>query len=262
MRHAAHAEWTKLRTVRSTGWLLLALIAATVVVGALTTSAVDTAHCPTPAECFEDTTKLSLTGVRVGQIAVVLLAVLAIGNEYGTGMVRTTLTAYPRRAEVLGAKAAVLVALVAVAGTVGVLGSLYAGRVILPGNGFTAANGYPELSLTDGPTLRAAVGTVLYLVLIALLAFGVGVAVRDTAGSVTTLLTLLYIVPVITPLVGDTDWSERLEKLAPMSAGLAIQATSRLDSLPIGPWAGLGVLACYAVVALLLGGARFVGRDV
>ena len=256
-----HAEWTKLRTVPSTAWLLLAAIALTVAVSALATASVNTSHCPSPTECFEDTTKLSLTGVWLGQAAVVVLAVLAMTNEYGTRMIQTTLAANPRRVTVLLTKGAVVTAGVLVAGMLGVIGSLVAGRTILPGNGFTEANGYPPLSLADEPTLRAAVGTVLYLGLVALISLGVGTIVRDTAGAITAVLSLLYLFPLIAQFVSDPEWYERLQKLAPMTAGLAIQTTTGLDRLPIGPWAGLGVLAAYAGGAMLLGCIVFTIRD-
>lgn len=261
MKHAVHAEWTKLRTLPSTGWLLLALVVCTVLAGAATTGAVSTENCPTPARCFEDTTELSLTGVRLGQAVAVVLAVLAVSNEYSTGMIRATLTAYPRRRVLLPAKAAVLTATVLGAGTLAVLGSLAVGRALLPGNGFTEADGYPPLSLTDGPTLRAAVGTVLYLALVALLALGVAAVLRDTAAALTCVLTLLYLAPVLTELVSDPDWQERLQRYAPMPAGLAVQATTHLDQQPIAPWPGLAVLAAYAAAALLAGALLTVRRD-
>ncbi|MEU8803448.1 ABC transporter permease subunit [Spirillospora sp. NPDC048819] len=258
---AVRAEWTKLRTLPSTMWLLPALAGITLAVGAAVTGAVDTSHCPTPAGCREDLPKLSLSGVQVGQVAAIVLGVLAVGGEYATGTITATLAAVPRRGTVLAAKAAVVAGTVAAAGTAGVLASLAAGRGIAPGNGFTAASGYPPLSLTDGPTARAAAGTVLYLVLVALLALGVGTAVREQAAAVTAVLALLWIVPIITRLIGDARWQERLERLAPMSAGLAVQSTRDLDLLPIGPWAGMGVLAGYAAAALLAGGALFARRD-
>ena len=96
-------------------------------------------------------------------------------------MIRTTLTAMPHRVTVLGAKAAILTGLVLAAGTIAVLGSVLTGRLILPGHGFTAARGFPPLSLGDGPVLRAAAGSVLYLALIALLSLGTATAVRDPA---------------------------------------------------------------------------------
>jgi ABC-2 type transport system permease protein len=149
----------------------------------------------------------------------------------------------------------------AAAGSVGVLGSLVAGRLILPGHGFTSANGYEPLSLADGPTLRAAVGSVLYLVLVALLSLGVATVVRDAAGAITGMLALLYAFPIIVALVSDPAWQHRLQRYGPMSAGLSVQNTIGLDELPIGPWPGLGVLATYAGVALLSGLMVFQLRD-
>lgn len=211
------------------------------------------------------------TGVLLGVIAVfslavaaIVLGVLAVGGEYATGTITATLAAVPRRGAVLAAKAAkaaVVAAVVAAAGSAGVLASLAAGRAILPGNGFTAANGYPPLSPLDGPTARAAAGTVLYLVLVALLSLGVGTAVREQAAAITAVLGLLWIVPVVTQFIGDAQWQERLERLAPMSAGLAVQATRDLELLPIGPWAGMGVMAGYAGAALLAGGVLLAVRD-
>ncbi len=256
------AEWTKLRTLPVLPWLAVAVVAATVLTGAATVAPVDTGNCPTPAGCHEDTARLSLAGVRFGQVPAVVLAILVIGGEYATGTIQTTLAATPRRLAVLRAKAFVVAAIVLVAGAVGTLGSLAVGRLLLPGNGFTPANGYPALSLADGPTLRAAAGTVLYLVLVALLALGVGVAIRESAAAVSAVLGLLFVAPAVVELVADERWRERLERFAPMDAGLAVQATRNLAELPIGPWAGLGVLAGYAAAALCLGGLLFVRRDV
>jgi ABC-2 type transport system permease protein len=109
--------------------------------------------------------------------------------------------------------------------------------------------------------LRAAVGTVLYLVLVALLSLGVATAFRDTAGAITGVLTLLYAFPIVAQLVTDPRWQQRLERYGPMEAGLSIQHTTRLDELPISPWPGLGVLATYAGVALLSGMTLFQLRD-
>lgn len=236
--------------------MLVAAVASFVTVGAAATASVDTSNCPTPVECYEDTTKLSLTGVWAGQTAVAVLAVLAMTNEYGTRMIQTTLAAIPRRGAVLLTKAGLVTVMVVGAGTLGVLGSLLAGRLILPGNGFSEPNGYPPLSLADGPTLRAAAGTVLYLALVALLSLGVATVVRDTAAAITSVLCLLYVSPILVELVTDPNWYERLQRFGPMTAGLSIQATRNLDQLAIQPWPGLGVLALYAGAAMLAGAVR------
>ena len=258
LREALHAEWTKVRTVAGTGWLLLAVIAVTVAVGAGASAATS---CPPGTACPVDTTKLSLTGIQAGQAVVAILAVLAISSEYSTGMIRTTLTAMPRRTAVLATKAAILTGLVLAAGAIAVLGSLLAGRLILPRHGFTPARGFPPLSLADGPVLRAAAGSVLYLAVISLLSLGIATAVRDSAMAIGTVLGLLYLFPVIASMVTDPHWHRHLEQTGPMNAGLTIQATTGLRSLPISPWAGLGVLAAWAAAALLAGGLQLRLRD-
>ena len=256
--NALHAEWTKLRTVAGPAWLLAATAALTVAVSAAATAAV---RCPSGIACPVDTTKLSLSGVQLGQAVVAILAVLAISGEYSTGMIRITLTAMPSRSAVLAAKAAILTGLVLAAGTIAVLGSLLAGRLILPGHGFTPARGFPLLSLGDGPVLRAAAGSVLYLALIALLSLGIATAVRDSAVAIGVVLGLLYLFPIIAGVVTDPHWQRHLEQIGPMSAGLDIQATTGLSSLPLSPWAGLGVLAAWAAGALLAGGLLLRLRD-
>jgi ABC-2 type transport system permease protein len=257
MRDALHAEWTKARTLPGTGWLLLAAVALTVIVSAAVAAAV---RCPS-GHCAEDPARISLTGIYLGQAVIAIVAVLAVSGEYSTGMIRVTLTAMPGRATVLAAKAAVLTAPVLVAGAVAVLGSVVAGQLILPGHGISPANGYADLSLASGPVVRAAAGSVLYLALIALLSLGIAAAVRDSAAAVGIVLGLLYLFPILGQVVGSTTWHRHLEQLAPMTSGLAIQATTGLRSLPISPWAGLGVLAGWAVAALLAGGILLRLRD-
>ena len=257
LREALHAEWTKLRTTPGTVWLLLAIIAVTV---ALSAAAAGAAKCPAVG-CGQDPAKVSLTGVDLGQAVVAVLAVLAVSGEYSTGMIRTTLAAMPRRSTVLAAKAAVLTGLVLAAGTVAVLGSLLAGRLILPGHGFTAAHGFAALSLGTGPVLRACAGSVLYLGLIALLSLGIATAVRDSAVAIGLVLGLLYLFPIVAAVVTGKDLHRHLLQAAPMMAGLDAQATTGLRSLPLSPWAGLGVVAAWAAGALLLGGLLLRLRD-
>lgn len=246
MRYALHAEWTKLRTLASTIWLLLAAAAAT--------------RCPAGA-CADDPAKISLTGIYLGQAVVAVLAVLAVSGEYGTGMIRLTLAAMPRRLTVLAAKATVLTGLVLVTGTIAILASLLVGGLILPGHGIGPSHGYPALSLSYGPVLRATFGSVLYLVLIALLSLGAAAAMRESAASIGVVLGLLYLFPIIAAITGSSDLARHIQQIGPMTAGLAIQATTGLDSLPISPWAGLGVLAAWAAGALLLGGLLLHLRD-
>jgi ABC-2 type transport system permease protein len=256
-KDALRAEWSKLLTVPGPSWLLAAVVGLTVAVSAAADAAT---RCPASMTCSVDTVRLSLTGIQLGEAVVAILAVLPICNEYSTGMIRLTLAAIPRRPTVLAAKVGTITGLVLVAGIFAVLGSLVAGCLILPGHGFTAARGFTELSLTHGPTLRAAVGSVLYLLLIAALSMGIAAIVRDSAVSIGLALGVLYVFPVVASFIGEQTWRHRIERYTPM-AGLNIQATTGLRWLAIGPWSGLGVLALWALTALLAGGLLLRLRD-
>lgn len=258
MSRALHAEWTKQRTIAGTGWLLLGAVTLTVALSVVV--ALATTYASSGAG--EDLTRISLAGVYLGQAIVAILAVQAISGEYSSGMIYVTLTATPRRPTALAAKATVLSLLVLASGAIAVGGCVVAGRLILPAGGFTAAHGYPLLSLSHGPTLRAASGSVLYLVLIALLSLGIATAVRDSAIAIGLVLGLLYLFPIFAHLVPGRSLERHLEQIGPMTAGLAIQATTNLGNLPIAPWAGLGVLAGWTTAALLAGGLLLRLRDV
>jgi ABC-2 type transport system permease protein len=257
---ALHSEWTKLRTARFNWWLLAGAVLVTVAVSAFGDTIVTCS--PSIASCQQDTTQLSLSGVGYGgQILIAVLAVLAISDEYETGMIRTTLTAIPRRTSAFAAKAALLVGVATVAGAIGVGGSLIAGRLILPASGFTVAHGFAPLSLEAGATLRAAVGSVLYLALISLLGLGIATALRSSAAAVAGALGLLYLFPLLAKVTGSATWQRRYEAIGPMPAGLAIQATKSLATMPIQPWPGLGILAAWAAGAMLIGGWVLQRRD-
>ena len=240
MSRALHAEWTKLRTTPGAGLLLFTVVAT--VVGLGVPAAWATGH---PA----DSARTALTGVQLGQAAVAVLAVQVIGGEYATGMIHTSLAAVPHRLTGLAAKAAVLSAVVAAAAATGVAGSLAAGNALLP------------LEVTGSAVLRASTGSVLYLVLIGLLALGVTTAVRDPATAAGLVLGLLYVFPVIGLAVTDPEFRRHLDQVGPMAAGLAIQATTGLDTLVISPWRGLAVLGAWAAAALLAGGLVLRLRD-
>jgi ABC-2 type transport system permease protein len=255
--NALHAEWTKARTVAGPGALLLAAVALTAAVSLVAANAVS---CPGQA-CQVDPAKVSLTGIYLGQAIVAIIAVTAVCGEYSTGMIRVTLAATPRRWRVLAAKAAVVGAATLAAGAVAVLASVLAGSVLLARHGIDAAHGYEALSLGHGAVLRATVGSVLYLGLIALLGLGVAAMIRDSAVAIGTVLGLLYLFPIVASFVGDPAWHRHLDQLSPMTAGLYIQATTNVVTLPLTPWQGLGVLAAWAGGALLAGGLLLRWRD-
>jgi ABC-2 type transport system permease protein len=252
-RAALRAEWAKAWSDPATAWLLSALVVLSVAVSLIT---IGTSRCQ--AGCGQDPARISLAGIYLGQAVAALAGVLAIGSEYGTGMIRVTLTAMPRRGRLLAAKAVVLAGPVLAASALAVAVSMLAGRLILPGHGFTAARGF---DLAGGAMWRAAFCAVVYLTLVAVLGLGLAAAVRDSAAATGIVLGLLYLFPVAARLVASQAIQQRLQQVGPMSAGLDSQATTGLHGLPLAPWPGLGVVALWAAGALVLGGVVLRLRD-
>ncbi len=252
---ALHAEWTKFRTVAGPSWLLAGVVTVTVAVGVAAASA---ARCQS-AVCGIDPATVSFTGIYPGQAVVAVAGVLAVGNEYSTGMIELSLAAMPRRLTWLFAKAAVLTAPVLTATALAVAGAALAGRLILPGHGFTPAHGYA--SLTSATDVRAAAGAVLYLTFIALLSVGVAAAIRDSAAAMGLVLGLLYLFPIAAAVVSNPTLARHLDQIGPLPAGLNVQATIGVHSLALTPWQGLGVVALWTAGALLLGALALQLRD-
>jgi ABC-2 type transport system permease protein len=252
---ALRAEWTKVRTVTGPAWLLAGVVTVTVAVAVAAASA---ARCNS-AGCGIDPATVSFSGIYPGQAVAAVAGVLAIGNEYSTGMIKLSLTAMPGRLTWFCAKAAVLTVPVLAASALAVAGAALAGRLILPGHGFTPAHGYA--SLTSATDIRAAAGAVLYLTLIALLSLGLAAAVRDSAVAIGLVLGVLYLFPIAADVISNPPLSRHLDQIGPLPAGLDAQATTGLNSLPLTPWQGLGVVALWTAGALLLGALVLKSRD-
>lgn len=252
---ALQAEWTKFRTVAGPAVLLAGIVTVTVAVGV---AAASTVRCQS-ARCGIDPAAVSFSGIYPGQAVVAVAGVLAIGNEYSTGMIKLSLTAMPRRLTWLFAKAAVLTAAVLAASALAVAGAALAGRLILPGHGVTLAHGYA--SLTSATDIRAAAGAVLCLTLVALLSLGLAAAVRDSAAAIGLVLGVLYLFPIAAAVISNPPLTRHLDQIGPLPAGLDAQATTGLTSLPLTPWQGLGVVALWTAGALLLGALVLKSRD-
>jgi ABC-2 type transport system permease protein len=109
--------------------------------------------------------------------------------------------------------------------------------------------------------IRAGLGSVLYLALIALLSLGAATALREAAAAIGVVLGLLYLFPIVAAVAGRPELARHIQQIGPMTAGLAIEATTGLSRLPIGPWAGLAVLAAWAAGALAFGAVLLRRRD-
>jgi ABC-2 type transport system permease protein len=258
---ALRAEWVKLRTVRSTTWSLLALLGISVLFSALSSWESHTEGGSPGHPGDTDIVLNSLSGIWFGQVAVAALGVLATTSEYTFGLIRTTLAAFPRRRTLLAAKTAVVGVVATLVGLAASVSCFFVGQALLRTNGFTYENGYPAASLADGATFRAVAGSGIYLGLLAVFALGVGAVLRHTAGAITVVLALL-LGPVIAISFLPESVGELLEKTSLIGAGLSMQQTvETADSLPLGPWAGLGVVSAYAALALLCAAWLIAKRD-
>jgi hypothetical protein len=246
---AAHMEWIKLRSLRSTWWALLATTVGMIAIGVVTMANTE-APGAAKADTFDPVNNV-LAGIALGQLIVGVLGVLTVTGEYSCGAIRATLAAVPNRPLLLAAKAGVLGLVTSVVGEVVAFVTFLAGRAALD----TAV---PRPALGDPGVLRAVVLSGAYLALVGLLGVALGAVVRHTAAAVGVLVGVLYVVPaVLSGLTGTT-----VAKFFPtMIAGNSLAVSKPVaDCLP--PWAGFGVLCGYVVAALAGGGWLLVRRDV
>jgi ABC-type transport system involved in multi-copper enzyme maturation permease subunit len=207
----------------------------------------------------DDIVQSSFAGLLIGLMAIVALGVLFATSEYKTGVIRTTFTASPRRGRVLAAKAIVLGSVTFAVGLVAGVGAFLAAQPGLRASGYEPP-GYPLLSLSDGPVLRAVIGAAGFLAVLALFSLGVGAILRRTAGAITLIIVLVFVPQIVAPLLTSLTAAQWVQRLTP-NAGLAIiQSVKRYDTA-LTPWAGFGVLCAYAALALGFAFWRLRRRD-
>ena len=211
------SEWTKIRTLRSTFFALAATMVLGVGLGALISyeSAVHYA----PGQGLWDPTQASLNGLAAAQLTIGVLGVLAITGEYATGMIRTTLAAVPRRGRLLLAKASVFTAVAFVVGEAVSWLAFLVGQLLI-------SSYMPSASLSQANVLRAVVGGGLYLTLVGLMGVAVGTILRHTAGAVTTVIAILFVLPGVLQAL-PPSWRNPVEKYWPTRAGSQISAVFR-----------------------------------
>jgi ABC-2 type transport system permease protein len=253
------SEWTKLRSVRSTTWTLLATVVITIGIGIIATATEATrwTHSSLADRLSFDPTNLSLTGLLFGQLAIGILGVLAISAEYGTGTIRSSLAAVPNRRVLLASKAAVYALTVLVVGEVVSFGAFFIGQMLIGG-------GAPHAAIGQAGVLRAVAGSGLYLALLGLLALGLGSIIRHTAGAIAAFVGVLLIIPLILPAL-PTSLNHAIGKFEPVTIGNAMTSVNTHLGSGATPsfnaWLGLVLMAGYAALALGIGGWRMMRRD-
>jgi ABC-2 type transport system permease protein len=296
LRGAIASEFTKIRSVRSTYWTLAALLIVSIGVGAAITGGADAnfTHNPGNKAGFDATQTSLIAFFEIGQLIIAVIAALAITSEYSTGMIRTSLTAQPRRRTVYAAKAIVLTSLTLVVSLVTSFVAFFVGQALLsssgvsaslfhtvtipqnanvncPGPGKGGGGGLPpgctvQFSGTDvihpSTVLLAIIGCALFVTLVAILAFGIGAIVRHTAAAIAIAIAALFIIPVLEQALPN-NWRWDIMRFLPDAANQVVSVTIPGSASPHlwSAWPQLGVTALWAAALLAAGAYLFRKRD-
>jgi ABC-2 type transport system permease protein len=246
------SEWIKLRTVRSSWFVLGATVLGIVGVGLLV-SYFNNAHWSTmSASSRADFNPInqSLIGVNLAELTVGVLGVLVATGEYATGMIRATFAAVPRRLPVLVAKAGVLAAVTFVVCLGAVLIAFLGGQALLGSHGISL--GHPE-------AVRGVFGSTLYLTVVGVMGIGLGFLIRSIAGGIATLLGVLLVLPIMVAALPGS-WSQAFGRYLPSTAGRALFIMNGGHAM-LSPWAGFGIFLLYAVVVVAAAALALRRRD-
>jgi ABC-2 type transport system permease protein len=277
------SEFTKLRSVRSTYWTIAALVIVSVGFAAIAGFAIANNLHNNPAnKAGMDATQASLGAFfELGQLIIAVLGVLAITSEYSTGMIRTSLTAMPRRGTVYAAKLVVFTTVALVVSLITSFISFFVGQAAMSGSGVSASlfhsvtipanavqNGPPNnvtfsgtIVISPGTVLTAIIGTALFVTVVGLIAFGLGSIIRHTAGAITSAIGLMFVLPIIVALLPDT-WRWDVIRFFPDSAGRVLSVTVGQQNPHLwSAWPQFGVTLIYAAVLLGVGAYLFRKRD-
>lgn len=298
LRGAIASEWTKIRSVRSTYWTLIALLVVSIGIGAAIAGGTDASFSHNPGnKAGFDATQVSLIAFfEIGQLIIAVIAALAITSEYSTGMIRTSLTAQPRRRTVYAAKAIVLTSLTLAVSLVTSFVAFFTGQALLSGSGVSASlfhtvnipqnanvtcppgnnvsgggGGLPPgchatfsgiYSIAPSTVLAAIIGCALFVTLVALLAFGIGAIVRHTAAAIAAAVALLFIIPVVEHALPNS-WQWDIMRFLPDAANQVVSVTIPGAASPHlwSAWPQLGVTAVWAAVLVAVGAYLFRKRD-
>lgn len=242
----ARMEWRKLRTIRSTYWILLVFAAG--MVGAAVLNGGQDPLQPAPSY---DPTQDALSGIALGQLAIGILGVLTLSSEFTTGSIRATFAAVPRRSRVLAAKAGVSAALTLAAGEMLAFAAFAAFAAAAP-------PGAPHVSLGQPGVLRAVLLAGIYPGLIGLIGIGLAALIRYTAGAIAVLVGVVFVLPLVLLPLGEHGTVEKfLPWMIALNSLTAVKPVT--GSLPAA--AGLGMLCLYAAVLLGAGAWSVVRRD-
>jgi len=250
MPGALRSELTKMLSVRSTYWTLLALVVASIGWAALVC-----AGTHQPSTDF-NSTQASLAGqVALGDLIIVVLGALVITSEYSTGMIRTSLAVMPRRGVLYAAKALVFTVVTLTVSLVTSFADFFVGQAILAGK-------HLNTTLTQPGVLRAVLLTAAVVTVFGLFAYGTGALIRHTAGAITAMLGVILVLPLLAQALPES-WYESIQRWLPGGSALSAIVTSANphSHYLFNAWGEFAVFCGYAVVLLALGAWSFIRRD-
>jgi ABC-2 type transport system permease protein len=251
---ALRSELTKIRSVRSTYWTLLAMFVVVVGFGAL--ASIGAAHGGGTHGPDFDPTRQSLAGLYIGQLIIGVLGVLVISSEYSTGMIRATLTTNPHRGLMIAAKGVVFTVVALVTSLITTFTAFFLGQAIMSSDHISTTIGSPDV-------LRAVIGGALFLTACGVVAFGLGLLIRHSAGGIGAVVGLLFVVTILVNFLPQS-WQNHVDKWIPALAGgqLWMTVPQPPGSTPMfGPWASFAVLCGYAAIAVAGAVILFRKRD-
>ena len=248
------SEWTKLRSVRSTRYILAAAVIISIGLAALYSSVIVThwLHMRAGEKAGFNPLDAGMVGVNVAQLAIGVLGVLVISAEYSTGMIRSSFSAVPKRLPVLWAKAGTfgLVTLVLMVPTAVV--AFFVSQSILSGQHIQIAFSHPGVA-------RAVIGAALYLTVLGVFALSLGAITRNTAAGIGSFAGILFVLPGLMHLLPST-WESAISPYLPSTAGQQVMAMVK-DPNMLSPWVGFALFCGYTVVLLGIAAVLLVRRD-
>ncbi len=251
----ARSEWTKLRSLRSTRWSLLAGTVLTIGLPLVFAAVISNrwSHLSPHERADRHPLDVALAGVNIGQLAIGVLGILVITGEYSTGMIRSTFIAVPKRLPVLWAKAAVYAAVAFALMLPAVLIAFFGSQAILRNHHIL------EISFTHPGVPRTVIGGAVYLMLLGVFTLGLGAIVRNTAGGIATFAAIMFVIPPLLNVL-PTSWNNAINPYLPSTAGQAIfSLTHGSDTLAPGP--GLALFCGYTALSLAIAAVLLVRRD-
>jgi len=245
------SEWTKIRSVRSTIWTLALTFLITLGLGALLSLLTNNNFQEFAGDRSTpfDATGTAFSGIILGELAIIVFGVLAIGNEYSSGMIRVSLAAVPQRGTLLTGKAVVLGTLALAVALVTAFVTFFVGQSLLGGHSTTI--GSPHV-------LRAVFGAALYLTMLCLFAAGVTAMLHNQTLALGVLVPFFFL---LSPILSAVPKVKTLAHYFPDYAGSRMLLVYEQSGQPYGPWSGFFICLGWTLAALVGGALVLKNRD-